>query len=228
MRNPILVLHICGGIVGLLSGAVAMSFRKGSSQHRLAGKVFVVSMLVMGVCATYLAVRKHQTDNFFGGLITIYMVSTSWRAGRPRQTGPGPLDYGALALALGIGVSMMTLAIRVATGLSQAQAGVPLGMYFFLPSIALLAAAGDVRMMARGSLSSAQRVPRHLWRMCFGWFIASGSFFLGKQQHFPVWLQGSSFLVFLAVLPLLLLIFWLIRVRFAPWQQPKKLTTVPA
>jgi hypothetical protein len=55
---------------------------------------------------------------------------------------------------------------------------------------------------------------RHLWRMCFGWFVATISFFLGQQQVFPRWLQGSPVLVALALLPLLFLIFWFIRVRF--------------
>jgi len=38
--SPILVLHICAGSLGLLSGTAAMSFRKGSARHVLAGKVW--------------------------------------------------------------------------------------------------------------------------------------------------------------------------------------------
>ena len=37
----ILVLHIAGGLVGIVSGAVAMAYRKGGARHALAGKVFV-------------------------------------------------------------------------------------------------------------------------------------------------------------------------------------------
>lgn len=51
-----------------------------------------------------------------------------------------------------------------------------------------------------------------LGRMCFGWFIATGSFFLGQQQVFPAWLRiACAFGA--ALLPLALLIFWMIRVR---------------
>jgi hypothetical protein len=50
--------------------------------------------------------------------------------------------------------------------------------------------------------------------MCFGLFIATGSFFLGQQQVFPAFLRGSIFLTILAVLPFPLMIYWLIRVRF--------------
>ena len=38
MRLPRLVLHISAGVIGILSGAGAMSFRKGSPRHALAGK----------------------------------------------------------------------------------------------------------------------------------------------------------------------------------------------
>ena len=48
MRAPVLVIHICAGTLGLLSGAAAMALRKGSRRHGAAGNVFVVAMLVMG------------------------------------------------------------------------------------------------------------------------------------------------------------------------------------
>jgi hypothetical protein len=86
-------------------------------------------------------------------------------------------------------------------------------MYFFMGSVPLLAAAGDIRMLVRGGISGRQRLVRHLWRMCFGLFIATGSFFLGQQQVFPAWLRRTNILFVPAILPLILLIFWLIRVR---------------
>jgi hypothetical protein len=86
-------------------------------------------------------------------------------------------------------------------------------MQLFVSSVILLAALGDLRMLLRG-ISGKRRIARHLWRMCFGWFIATGSFFLGQQQVFPAWLRGSPVLLVPALLPLVLLIFWMIRVRF--------------
>jgi len=100
-------------------------------------------------------------------------------------------------------------------------------MIFFLGFVVLLAAAGDLRMLMRGGVFGRQRILRHLWRMCFGLFIATGSFFLGpanrplrflraiglRQQLFRALLR-EEVLLFLAVLPLLLLIFWVVRIRF--------------
>lgn len=212
MHRILLFLHIAGGIVGLLSGAAAMGFRKGSPGHRVSGNVFVVSMLVMGACGSTLALMKHQLNNVFGGLLTFYMITTAWSAGRRRNGQISVLDWGALVFGLTIGVSLITLGGLVASGYAVSQAGVPLGMYFFMGTIPLLAAAGDIRMIVRGGITGAARVARHLWRMCFGLFIATGSFFLGQQQVIPAVLRKQYLLVPLAVLPLVLLIYWLIRI----------------
>ena len=213
MRLPLLFLHIASGMVGLLSGTVAMVYRKGSRGHRAAGNVFVVAMLIMGACGSTLALMKHQTNNVFGGLLTVYMISTAWLAGRRRDGETSIFDWGALVFGLAIGASLLTLGMLVANDQPARQAGVPLGMYFFMGTIPLLAAAGDIRMLMRGGISGTPRIARHLWRMCFGLFIASGSFFLGQQQVFPPAIRKQYILAPLAILPLVLLIYWLVRVR---------------
>ena len=213
MRLPLFFLHIAGGMVGLLSGTVAMVYRKGSRGHRAAGNVFVIAMLIMGACGSTLALMKHQTNNVFGGLLTVYMISTAWLAGHRRDGETSIFDWGALVFGLAIGASLLILGALVVNGQVAPQAGVPLGMYFFMGTIPLLAAAGDIRMLVRGGISGTPRIARHLWRMCFGLFIASGSFFLGQQQVFPPAIRKQYILAPLAILPLVLLIYWLVRVR---------------
>jgi nitrate/nitrite transporter NarK len=55
--------------------------------------------------------------------------------------------------------------------------GVPFLMFFFLATVTILAAVGDVRVMRLGVPRGGPRLARHLWRMCFALFIAAGSFF---------------------------------------------------
>ena len=207
MRLPILVFHICAGVLGIMSGAGAMSFRKGSRRHCLAGNVFFVAMLAMGSSAAYLG-------NVYGGLFACYMVATAWLTARRRDGETSVFDWGALVVALAFGVRVLMSGIEAAKSLKGSLNGVPTGMLFFLGSVALLAAAGDIRMLTRGGLFGAKRVVRHLWRMCFGLFIATGSFFIGQPQVFPAWLRKTNVLFLLGILPLILMIFWLIRVRF--------------
>ena len=211
--SPILALHICSGTVGLLSGAVAASFRKGSRRHAIAGKVFVISMVSLGASAMYLAVMKREVGNFVGGILTIYLVTTAWLTARRKDGETGIFDWAAILIPLGVGVSSLTLGIQKLNNPAAFHDGVPIGMNFFMGTVVLLMAAGDVRMILRG-LSGTQRIARHLWRMCFGLFFATGSIFIARPHLFPAWMSTTHILLFLGVLPLILLIFWLIRVRF--------------
>src|ERR1700680_786114 len=212
MRLPLLVFHISAGVLAMWAGAAAMSFRKGSRWHGRAGNIFVASMLSMAAAASCLAFMKHQTNNVFGGFLTIYMVGTAWATSRRRDRETGILDWVGFVFALTIGVLSVIHGVQKATGRAPSD-GSPPFMDFFMGSIILLAGLGDLRMLVRG-ISGRRRIARHLWRMCFGWFIATGSFFLGQQQVFPAWLRGSPVLLVPALLPLVLLIFWMIRVRF--------------
>ena len=145
--------------------------------------------------------------------MTFYLITTAWLTGRRRDGATGVFDWLAFLMALSIGASLLTLGIRVVGGQAEPQAGVPAGTYFFMGAVPLLAAAGDIRMLVRGGISGVQRLMRHLWRMCFGLFIASGSLFLGQQQVFPSWWRKTNVLFVPAILPLLLMVFWLLRVR---------------
>jgi hypothetical protein len=212
--SPLLPVHISAGIIGILSGTAAISFRKGSRRHAQAGKVYVIAMLTMAACAVYLAVRKHQPGNVLAGAFTFYLVVTAWVTARRRDRETSSFDWVALLIPLALGIGLWISGLELVNSHTRSKDGVPTGMHFFMGSVMLLAAAGDIRMLARGGVFGAERIVRHLWRMCFGFFIATGSFFLGQQQVFPAWLRGSGFLFIPALLPLLLLIFWLLRVRF--------------
>ena len=213
MRLPLLVVHISAGVLAMFAGAAAISFRKGSRWHGMAGNVFVASMLVMATFASYLAYMKHQPNNVFGGILTIYMVTTAWATARRRDGETGILDWVGFLFALSVGGLSIFHGLLKMAGREPVDVGTYPFMQLFMGSIILLAAIGDLRMLLRG-ISGRQRIARHLWRMCFGWFIATGSFFLGQQQVFPAWLRGSPALLVPALLPLALLIFWMIRVRF--------------
>jgi hypothetical protein len=214
LYSPLLPVHIAGGITGILFGAAALIYRKGSARHALAGKVFVAAMLTMASAAVYLAVLKNQPGNMGGGIFTFYLILTAWLTARRREGETRKYDWAAVVIPVALGVLTWMNGIRVLRSGATSENGVPVGMSLFMGTVMLLAAAGDVRMLLRGGIYGAERVVRHLWRMCFGLFIATGSFFLGQQQVFPKWLRGSPALFVPALLPLVLLIFWVLRVRF--------------
>jgi len=213
MRLPLLVLHVGAGILAMLAGALAIVFRKGSQGHRRAGNVFVICMLSVSAIGSYLGFVKGEMDNFTGGIFAFYLVATAWATARQRENKTWKLDWSAPPIALAFAAINFVWGVEVARGQTAVKDQSHAGAYFFFGALALLSASGDVRVLLRGGLSGTQRLVRHLWRMCFGWFIATISFFLGQQRVFPAWLRGSYVLVVLAFLPLLFLIFWFIRVR---------------
>jgi hypothetical protein len=180
---PILIVHVCAGTVGLLSGTAAMFFRKGSPRHVQAGKVFVVAMLIMAVGAVYLGIVKNQPSNIGGGVITFYLIGTGWLTARRKEGETSRLDWVSLLIPLTVGILTWVNGIGVLRSGATSQNGVPVGMGFFMGSICLLAAVGDVRMLLRGGVFGVGHITRHLWRMCFGLFIAAGSFFLGPSNR---------------------------------------------
>jgi hypothetical protein len=212
--SPILLLHVTGGGMGLLTGAVALSFRKGSRPHGVAGTVFFISMLIASAAGTYLGFRNSEMDNVFGGVLVLYLLATAWVTARRKDGETGIFDWVGLLVALAVGVISMTYAIEAANSPTGTKAGLPPSGYWFPICVALISVAGDARMLLLGGLFGAQRIARHLWRMCFALFIASASIFLARPQLFPALLSRTHILLLLGILPLILMVFWLVRVLF--------------
>lgn len=223
--SPLLLLHITGGTVGLLSGFLTIALRKGSNRHRIAGYVFVASMLTMASAGAYLATRRFEPGNILGGTLTFYMVATAAMAFRPRVPLTRLFDRSALLLAIGVGITELFCTYKAATSPTGQWQGYSVGPYLIFGCIALLAASGDVRMLLRSTMTRTQTLTRHLWRMCFGLFVAAASVFLARPHLFPVIVQKSGVLIFLTVLPLLFMIFWFIRVRRSAPRTAKPIPT---
>jgi len=147
--SPLLPVHITGGALGILSGTVAMIYRKGSARHALAGKVFVASMLVMAAAAVYLAVLRHQTNNIGGGILTFYLILTAWLTARRRDGETSRYDWLAMVIPVALGILTWVNGVRVVRRGAGSESGVPVGMFFFMGTVMLLAAAGDLRMLIR-------------------------------------------------------------------------------
>jgi hypothetical protein len=109
------------------------------------------------------------------------------------------------------------LPIHIAAGgVALVLNGVPFAMFFFLATIMILAAIGDVRIMRFGVARGGPRLARHLWRMCFALFIAAGSFFSIRERVAKI-LPEPLTTAPMRMLPILLIFgamsYWLWRVR---------------
>ena len=215
--RPLVLFHIGGGLVALLAGAAAMVLRKGSRRHATVGKVFVAAMLAMALSATYMAFAAPDGEavNRMMGLLTTYLVATAWATARRRQAAANAFDVAALVFVLAVAGGLFRYGLQAASSESGSKDGIPAAGYFVFGIVAVLAAAGDVRAMARGGLTGKPRIMRHLWRMGTALFIAAGSFFLGQAQVFPDAVRNAPGLLAAPVLLVLgAMLFWAIRVRF--------------
>jgi hypothetical protein len=208
--NVLMTIHVAAGMLALLSGTAAVAARKGGALHARAGTWFFGSMLVLGATASILEpFRTPDPGSPIGGIMVCYFVATSWVAARRRDGTTGRFEIIACATALGLAALMIWGAF---TG-STTPAGA--GPVYALGAICLLAGLFDLKAILRRKLTPAQRVSRHLWRMCLAFFIATGSFFLGQQDVMPPAVRGSSVLFVLAFAPFGIMAFWLVRLRFA-------------
>ena len=210
--SPLLLLHICSAPVGLISGALAMLFRKGSGMHRIAGNVFFLSMLCMSGAGAYMAAFwKPNAGNFMVGVLTFYWVATGWVAASRREGETGVFDLCALVVAAALGTAGVTWGLEAARSQTGLKYGYPAGLLFLFGSIALLFAAADVRMIVRGGVFGTQRIARHLWRMCMALLMTTVSFYPGRAEFFPTWLRRTNLLYVPHVLLIGAMLFWLVR-----------------
>jgi hypothetical protein len=225
--TPAIFFHIWAGTVGLLAGAAALSFRKGSRLHRISGNVFFVSMLVMSGVGAYGGYVMSQPNNVVGGVFTFYLVATAWLTVARKAGQTGLPEVAALSLALTVGASCMMFGWEAAHSASGMKYGMPAGLYFAFGILALICAAGDIHMFVRGGIAGARRIARHLWRMCFALFFATASLFLGQQQVFPAAIRKPAFLALPVVAVLAVMIFWLLRILFTKAYRSSPKTNAP-
>ena len=219
-------LHIGAGTLALVSGTVAAFAAKGGRLHRAAGTVFFASMLVMAMFAAYLAVvMPNQLVNVFIATFTLYLVTTAWMTVRRKEGSIGFPEWIALLVALILCAPFAILSFQLATGLTPLfksavafKGPVLIAIYSFTTVLAI-AAISDAKVVFSGGIAGAPRIARHLWRMCLGLTLAAGSAFTNGLARFlpgPYHVPTVFFLP--QFLPLILLVFWMIRVRLTGWR----------
>lgn len=222
-------LHVSGGFVALFAGFIALFARKGGRTHRAAGKVFLIAMLVMAAFAAWLVVvRPGQLVNLFIATLALYLVGTSWLAVRRGDGRIGNAERALLAVSFLLWAPFAVLAFELAAGMPPffksvvAFKGPVLIAIYAFTTVLGIAALSDLKVVVQGGITGAPRIARHLWRMCLGLTMATGSAFtngfarlLPGPYHVPTMFFLPQFL------PVVLLAFWLVRVRLPAAQIAK-------
>ena len=206
-----MVTHFGTGLIALVAGAIALAVAKGGRLHKQSGIVFAFAMITTGILASVISV--YAGKSVFGGLFVVYLIYTATSTVKPLRWSGRRLDILLMVFAFTFAVLSLIDGFNTWQLPGHARNGVPAGMILFLGTISLFAGIGDFRMIREGALRGTKRIARHLWRMCFGLFIATGSFFLGQMKFIPEPIRFVPVIFALAVAPLAVLLYWMWRVR---------------
>ena len=224
--SALALVHVCGATVGLISGFLSAALRKGGSMHRIAGNIFFAAMLCMAGSGAYMAVFVKPNDgNVVGGVLTLYLVSTGWVAGRRREQSAGAFDVVAFAVIALVAAAGVTWGIQAKLSPKGLHDGYPATMFFIFASIALLFAASDLRLMLRGGVSGARRIARHLWRMSLALLFATLSLYPGNRTRLFSGVPQTGLLYLPHILLIASTLFWMIRLRIR--RRPAAVTAIP-
>lgn len=222
METTLLIFHIVTGTVSVLAGFVALCTTKGSPIHRKAGKAFFYTMIPMAFSGFVLAALDAFVITALAGLFTCYLVFTAWTIIKVRPNTVNNLDKAAPVLALilfGLFTYYGLVAMDSADGTLD---GIPFGYYFFFSTVTFIAGVMDIRMLVAKGLSGANRLARHLWRMCFAFYLSLGSFLERSVNLIPKDIYESGVLELPIMFVMLAMLFYLGKVYFQQWKRKRR------
>lgn len=210
----VLAVHFAAGLVSIVGGTVALSVAKGGPLHKRSGLVFTWGMVVLGLTAAGIGMYENRPSQAFAGLIVVYLVLTALTTVKPVAGLGQRFDVALMIFAFACAMATLYGGVTEWVDPSLKVVGRPRVVPpLVIGTVMLLAAIGDVRTIRAGGLRGSRRLARHLWRMCFALFIATGSFFLGQMKFIPQPVRVVPLLLLLAFAPILFLGYWMWRVR---------------
>lgn len=193
---PEVIFHASAGAVTLIAGATALIARKGERLHRMAGTVFFVAIVLAAASAVYLGFAAGEVLNAMAGLLTLYFIITAWATVQRPERQSGWFEIGAFVFAAAGAAMTFYFAYDSVQKGTALLGGIP---FYGFSGVAAACALADLSVILRRGLGGRQRIARHLWRMCLGFFVAVGSFFPGQLPFFPEWVQDIEPFILLFV-----------------------------
>jgi hypothetical protein len=208
-----LAVHFAAGLVSIVAGTIALSAAKGGRLHRRSGVVFTSAMVVLGLTAAGIGTYEDRPGQVLGGLLAAYLVFSAMTTVRSLPGIGRRFNVTLMILAFAFAAAMLYGGVTEWLDPTVKVAGRPRVVPpLVVGTVMLLAAIGDLRAIGAGGLQGSRRLARHLWRMCFGLFVATGSFFLGQMNFIPEPVRNVPLLLVLAFAPILFLVYWMWRV----------------
>ncbi len=209
-----LAVHLAFGLASIGAGAIALLVAKGGRLHKQSGMVFTLGMIGLGLSAAGIGMYEKVPSQVFAGLLAAYLVFSGMTTVKPLPGIGRRADVVLMLLAFGYAVMSLYTGVNEWLDPTIQVIGRPrIVPPLVIGTVILFAALGDFRAIRAGGLTGSRRLARHLWRMCFALFVATGSFFLGQMTFVPEPVRILPLLLVLAFAPIGFLIYWMWRVR---------------
>jgi hypothetical protein len=171
-------------------------------------------MVVLGLTAAGIGTYENRPGQVFGGLLAAYLVFSAMTTVKPFPGIGQRFNVALMVLVFAYAVANLYTGVTEWLDPTVDVVGRPRVVPPLVGgTVFLLAAIGDLRAIRAGGLRGSRRLARHLWRMCFGLFVATGSFFLGQMKFIPEPVRIVPLLLVLAFAPIVFLFYWMWRVR---------------
>ncbi len=207
-------VHFAAGLVAIVAGTIALAVAKGGRLHKQSGLVFTWAMVGLGLTAAGIGTYENRPSQVFAGLLVVYLVVTAMTTVKPFAGIGQRVNVVLMILAFAYAVASLYGGMTEWLDPTIEVVGRPRVVPpLVIGTVMLLAAIGDLRAIRAGGLRGSPRLARHLWRMCFALFVATGSFFLGQMKFIPEPVRIVPLLLVLAFAPIVFLIYWMWRVR---------------
>ena len=209
-----LAVHFAAGLVSIVAGTIALSVAKGGRLHKQSGLAFTWAMIGLGLTAAVIGTYEMIPSQVFAGLLVAYLVFTAMTTVKPLPRIGQRINVALMVLAFAYAVVSLYGGVTEWLDPTVQVVGRPRVVPpVVVGTVILLAAIGDLRAIRGGGLRGSRRLARHLWRMCFGLFVATGSFFLGQMKFMPEPVRIVPLLLVLGFAPIVFLFYWMWRVR---------------
>ena len=179
----LLAIHIIGGSIALLSAAIALAMKKGGSQHKFFGKLYVGGMLGVFLSALPLAVLKTNVFLFLIGIFSFNLVFSGFRFARNRTGRPKIWDWIAVSLTLLSAIGMWVASYSFYR--AENDQWVTL---FIFGAIATILGTTDSVTWAKREATGKKRITRHLTNMMAGTIATVTAVLVVNVATDPVWI----------------------------------------
>lgn len=207
------------GSFTVLTGAMALLLSKGTWLHKLSGRLFVLSMILMGPivgAGVLLTPGSISSLGVFFVFFIIYLVITAWSTIHNSDSHVGLIEVLGPFFAFGIFITGLYMGICASDAGSVDADWSSNEAFFFFSTFAFATMILDVNNLRCRGVQGKHRIVRHVWRMSCALFFATSSLFTGPGSIvFPESIRTSPILSVPQFLVLIISLLWIWRILYS-------------